>query len=159
MAIAIFALTLLGYFALVVTPLLWSSSMKQADLVLADGATPAVNHTYRADGVVGREAFWVDDTTKTRVSEWSTIKVTQRPAASNNDGHKVVTSFILPHPLADQQGCCVNKDAPPYSRFTIETLRSRFATNAQADDLVAFIRSYVASPQFAAAVKGQAISS
>lgn len=133
--------------------------MKQANLVLKDGATPAVDHTYRANGVVGREAFWVDDTTFTRASEWSTIRVTQRPSASNNDGHKVVTSFVLPHPLADQAGCCVNKDAAPYSRFSIETLRSRFATNAQANDLVAFIRAYVASPQFEAVVKGEAISS
>lgn len=133
--------------------------MKQADLVLPDGADPAVDHTYRANGVVGREAFWVDDTTNPRVSEWSNIRVVQRPAASNNDGHKVTTSFVLPHPLADQSGCCVNKDAPPYSRFTIETLRSRFATNAQASDLVAFLRAYVNSPQFAAAVKGEAISS
>lgn len=133
--------------------------MKQANLVLKDGATPAVDHTYRANGVVGREAHWVDDTTYTRVSEWSTIRVTQRPAAANNDGHKVVTSFVLPHPLADQAGCCVSKDTPPYSRFSIETLRSRFATNAQANDLVAFLRAYVASPQFEAAVKGEAISS
>lgn len=89
-----------------------------------------------------------------RFSESSTLTETTRPTASTNEGHKVTASLALPHPVEDQEGCCVTKDAPPSSYFTINTMASKFATPAQRDQLVALMKSYVNSAAFAALVKG-----
>lgn len=89
-----------------------------------------------------------------RFSESSTLTETTRPAASNNEGHRLTATLALPHPVEDQEGCCVSKDTPPASYFTVNTLASKFATAAQRDELVALLRSYVNSTAFAALVKG-----
>lgn len=89
-----------------------------------------------------------------RFAESQTLVETTRPTSSKNDGHKLTATLALPHPVEDQEGCCVSKDTPPSSYFTINTLASKFATAAQRDQLVAEIRSYVNLPAFAALVKG-----
>lgn len=121
-----------------------------APRVLKDAAN--VDQQYDVSTFDGRKAVFVH--AGARFSESSTLVETTRPSASNNDGHKLTATLTLPHPLEDQAGCCVNKDTPPASYFTINTLASKFATSAQRDDLVALIRSYVNTAAFAELVKG-----
>lgn len=101
----------------------------------------------------GVKSTFVDDS-QPRFADWSVLSETTRPTASNNDGHKLTASLSLPHPVEDQEGCCVSKDTPPASYFTVNTMLSKHATAAQGDNLVALLRSYVNSAAFAALVKG-----
>lgn len=111
------------------------------------------DQTYAVSTFNGVKTVFVN-LAEARFANQSTLSETTRPTASNNDGHKLSVSLALPHPVEDQEGCCVNKDAPPASYFAINTMLSKFATSAQGDDLVALIRSYVNSTAFAALVKG-----
>lgn len=89
-----------------------------------------------------------------RFSTSQVLKEETRPTAKNNDGHRLVVSLTCPHPVVDQEGCCVDLDTPPASTANISTMASKFATGAQLDDFVAELRSYVNSSAFAALVKG-----
>lgn len=111
------------------------------------------DQTYDVSTFVGNKTTFVN-VAAGRFSEQSVLTETTRPSAAKNDGHKLSASLALPHPVVDQDGCCVNKDATPSSFFSINTLASKFATDAQKDDLVALIRSYVQTSEFAALVKG-----
>lgn len=110
------------------------------------------NVTYDISTSAGLETVFV--AAADRFSESSTLKETTRPTSTKNDGHKVTVALALPHALGDQDGCCVNKDAPPVSYFNLNTLASKFATPEQRDELVALIRSYVNTTAFASLVKG-----
>jgi len=120
-----------------------------APRVLKNGAADV---TYDVSTFDGRKAVFVAPSA--RFSESSTLTETTRPTASTNDGHKLTVTLALPHPVVDQDGCCVNKDTPPSSYFTINTMASKFATDAQRETLVSLLKSYVNSPAFAALVKG-----
>lgn len=113
----------------------------------------AVDVTFNVSTFDGRKAVFVNQ--GARFSESQVLSEVTRPAAANNEGHKLTATLAQPHPVVDQTGCCVNKDTPPASYFTINTLVSKFATAAQRDDFVAELRSYVASAPFAALVKGE----
>lgn len=114
----------------------------------------AADVTYAVSTFNGSKALFVDQTTESRFANQSTLSEQTRPTAAANDGHKLTVSLALPHPVEDQDGCCVNKDAPPSSYVAINTLASKFATGAQIDDLIALTRSYVNSAAFAELVKG-----
>lgn len=109
--------------------------------------------TYDVSTFTGNRAVFVD-TTNARFSDRSVLSETTRPTASTNEGHKLSVSLALPHPVEDQEGCCVPKDTPPSSYFAINTMASKYASSAQLDGFIALIRSYVASPAFASLVKG-----
>lgn len=112
-----------------------------------------VDVTYNPAALGGNKATFVDQTNG-RFADQSVLTEITRPTSSSNDGHKFTVNLALPHPLLDQDGCCINKDAPPSSYLAITTLASKHATGAQIDDLIARTRSYVASAAFAALVKG-----
>lgn len=110
------------------------------------------NVTYAVSTFNGSQAVFVAQAD--RFSESSTLTEVTRPTSTKNDGHKLTVALALPHPVGDQDGCCVNKDAPPVSYFNLNTLASKFATPAQRDQLVALIRAYVGTTAFADLVKG-----
>lgn len=112
-----------------------------------------VDVTYDVSTFNGNKAIFVDGT-QARLADRSVLSETTRTAAANNEGHKLTVSLALPHPVVDQEGCCVSKDTPPASYVAINTMASKFATAAQIDDLIARARSYVASAAFASLVKG-----
>lgn len=120
-----------------------------APRVLNNGTDPV---TYDVSTFDGRKTVFV--AAATRFAESSTLTEETRPTASKNDGHKVSVTLALPHPVGDQDGCCVNKDAPPVSFLNLNTLASKFATNAQRAEFLALIRSYVNSTAFGALVVG-----
>lgn len=111
-----------------------------------------VNVTYGVSTWNGKQAVFVAPAA--RFSESKILREETRPSAKNNDGHKLTVSLILPHPVVGQDGCCVDLDAPPASTFNISTLANKHASAEGLDDLVAAIRSYVASDVFAELVKG-----
>lgn len=110
------------------------------------------NVTFNVSTFNGKVAVFVAP--GARFSDSQVLKEETRPSAKNNEGHKLVVSLILPHPVMDQEGCCVPKDTPPVSTLNLSTLASKHATAAQLDDFVAEIRSYVATQAFADLVKG-----
>lgn len=122
-----------------------------APRILKDAAQ--ADHTYVPASFTGAKTVFVDRSA-TRFSDQSTLTETTRPAAKGNNGHKLDVVLSLPHPVVDQDGCCVDKDAPATSYINTSVLASKHATAAQLDDLIALYRTYVASPAFADLVKG-----
>lgn len=109
--------------------------------------------TYTPASFNGTKTVFVDRS-QGRFADQSTITETTRPTAKGNNGHKFESTLALPHPVVDQDGCCVDKDAPATSYINTSVLANKVATAAQLDDLIALYRSYVASSAFADLVKG-----
>lgn len=114
----------------------------------------ANDRTYAVSTFNGSRAVFVDLVSQTSFANQSVITETTRPTSKGNDGHKFDFSIAYPHPVEDQAGCCVDKNTPPASYVNINSLASKFAPSADLDDLIAIVRSYVASPAFAELVKG-----
>lgn len=113
----------------------------------------AANQTYVPGTFNGVKTVFVNRSAA-RFSEQATLTETTRPAAKTNLGHKFDAGLSFPHPVVDQNGCCVDKDAPAASHFNVSILASKVATAAELDDAIAQFRSYVASAVFADLVKG-----
>lgn len=108
---------------------------------------------YNPSASSGNQTTFVD-TTASRLAEWRTIRVTTRPAAAGNSGHVSEHLLVRPIPVADQAGCCVDKDNAPASTVTIRVLLNKAGDSAQGQDLVDMIRAYVETTAFEAIVKG-----
>ena len=122
-----------------------------ATRVLKDAKS--VDHSYVPTTKVGNRAVFTDRA-EASFQNQSTLTEETRPVTKANEGHKLRATLALPHPVQDQEGCCVDKDAPAVSYINIDTLASKRASGAQLDDLIALTRSYVASAAFADLVKG-----
>lgn len=95
------------------------------------------------------------NSSEVRFADNKMLSATIRPAGLGNTGHRADWLGVRPLPVADVDGCCVDKDQPPSNTFTIGTLLRKESSSAQADELIAAIRSFVNSTEFAATVKGQ----
>lgn len=111
--------------------------------------------TYDVSTFDGKKAVFVNSGSQALFANQSTLTEATRPTAQSNDGHKLTVALALPHPVVDQEGCCVDKNAPATSYLNLNTLLSKFATAEQANDFVALIRSYVGTTAFAELVKGK----
>lgn len=112
------------------------------------------DRTYSVSTFNGNRAVFSDKVSQLVFANQSTISETTRPTAKGNDGHKFDFALAYPHPVVDQAGCCVDKNTPPASYININALASKHAPAADLDDIIAIVRSYVASPAFADLVKG-----
>lgn len=119
-------------------------------LTLSDD--PLVEETYNPASAVADSATFIN--LKTRFSENQILKGRVRPAATGNTGHRATWLGVRPIPAEAQDGCCVDKDNIPANTFTIETLVRKESSSAQADELIAMIRAFVNSAEFAGTVKG-----
>lgn len=122
-----------------------------APIVLNDGTN---DNTFNPSGFNGERAVFVESAVD-RLANQPRINTRVRPAAATNTGHLVETVLSFPVPVLDQDGCCVDKDAPAISSFNVRTLRAKTATQAQMTSALAEFRSYVASTAFADLVMGQ----
>lgn len=125
---------------------------KVQSIVLTLSDDPLVTETYNPSQSNPDSATFV--LLGDRFSENKSIKARVRPAAVGNTGHRVSWLGVRPIPAGDQAGCCVDKDNIPANTFTIETLVRKESSSAQADDLIAMIRAFVNSVEFADTVKG-----
>lgn len=125
---------------------------QMAPIVLKDGQ--AADVTFNPSGFDGATATFINNA-PARVSEWERLSIQVRPNASNNEGHKVTVTGILPIPAPTGTGCCVDPNgALPYGMFQVTTLRQKTMSAAEVDDMIAYLRSYVATTAFADLVKG-----
>lgn len=122
-----------------------------ANRVLTNAA--AASKTFIVNGLVGQKGTFIEET-DARFANRPVLQEVTRPTSSQNVGHKVDVTLALPHPVTDAGASEAMKEAPPTSYFTVNTIVNKFATAAQADDLIAYLKSYVNSAAFAALVKG-----
>lgn len=122
-----------------------------APRVLTDAS--ATDHSL-AVGTFNNNVASFTETAVSRLVDRMTLVEKTRPASVSNQGHKLNVTLTVPHPVADQENCCVDKNQPAASYFNMDSMLSKFATSAQADDFIAYVRSYVSSAAFADLVKG-----
>lgn len=129
-----------------------------ANIVLKDGATTPVNHTFNPMSLRNDLGTYVDKsgtTLKTRPS----ITIGVRPASSSNQGHKVTARITLPHVVTPEDGtCCIPADAVvPFSYVSIEFLRHNVASDQNVKDLLAFLADFVKDAQFTSTASGESL--
>lgn len=118
-----------------------------APIVLKDGQSTPVNHTYSPQGLAANLATF-RDSLPLAFQDLSVLTNQTRPAAPSNGGHKSTWKFVLPHALSNDGACCVDTQNPPASTFEIGSLISKQATVAQKADLLAYLRSLVLTQEF-----------
>lgn len=124
-------------------------------ITLVDSSTdPSTNHVFEPTNAMNGNALFTNRA-PARVADWEKLSV--RVSAPTVSAGKGTSESVLtvPVPVEEQESCCVDKNAPTVNAFTVKTSMSIMSTAAQRDTMVALIRSYVNSTQFAAAVKGE----
>lgn len=122
-----------------------------ANRVLKDAA--AVDHTFNPTTKNGNTVVFVDRAQPFFANQ-ATLREEVTPTNAVNQGHRLTATLTLPTPVADQDGCCVDKTQPPVSFLQVKSLASKFSSSSELDDMIAEFRSYINSAVFADLVKG-----
>lgn len=113
----------------------------------------AVDHNYVPTNKNGTVAVFTDRVQPFFANQ-STLREETTPVTKNNEGHRLTAALAYPSPVKPVEGCCIDPTQAPVSFIQVKTLANKQATGTELDDMIALFRSYVASAEFAALVKG-----
>lgn len=128
-------------------------------IVLKDAQTPTpVSHSYDPMSLRNDLGTYVDKT-GTNIRLRNTLTMSVRPATTSNQGHKVTVRLQQPLVTSPVDGeCCTPQGAPiPHNQVVIEFLRNNTASDAQTNDLLAYLQDLVKDPQFVAVARGESL--
>lgn len=121
-----------------------------APIVLNDGvANKTFTPTSLSNGVAlftNREAA--------RAADWPKLSASSVPPSRARGKGVVKSAFTVPVPVSDQDGCCVDKDAPTVIAFNLDVGTPAHATAEQITKALEQFRSFIASATFEDLVEG-----
>lgn len=124
-----------------------------APIVLPNIGTEPVSETYNPTAhAEGKTVF--TEVANVALYNLKTIKVTIKPATQANAGHRFESLLVRPVPLSDENGCCSPLDNPPAITVTINSLRAKSASAAQAEEAYDAVVGWVNHADFKAAFLG-----
>lgn len=114
----------------------------------------SVGYVYKPSSNKNGKGILVDRDTQTRVVDQSVITA-EASAPTATTGSQTKTVFKLPIPVADQTGCCVDKNSPMAIFINTDIKVPNVAQATNRNLALALYREYVKSADFAALFMGE----